>query len=51
MLAIKLVMKLNLKRVKFITNSLLIMKQVKGIFQYKEALLQNYKKMAYHLLV
>jgi len=36
---------LKLKRVKFIGDSLLTINQVKGIFQYKEPLLQKYKKM------
>lgn len=50
-LAIKIVMKLKLKKVKFIGNSLLIMNQVKGIFQCKETMLQKYKKSIDNLLL
>lgn len=49
-LAIKLAIKLKWKKVKFIGDSLLIVNQVKGIFQCKEPLLQKYKKLVNNLL-
>ena len=42
-LAIKIALNLKLRKVKFIRDSLLIINQIKRIFQCKEILLQKYK--------
>jgi len=49
-LAIKIVLKLKIQKVKFIRDSLLIVNQIKGIFQCKEPLLQKYKQIVETLL-
>ena len=49
-LAIKIALKLKLRKVKFIIDSLLIVNQIKGIFQCKEPLLQKYKQIVENLL-
>ena len=50
-LAIKTAIQLKLKKVKFIGDSLLIINQVKEIFQCKEPLLQKYKRLVNSLLL
>jgi len=49
-LAIKTIIKLELIKVKFIGYSLLIINQVKEVFQCKEPLLQKYKRLVNNLL-
>lgn len=49
-IAIKIAIKLKVKRVKFVGDSLLIVNKVKGVLQCKESLLQKYRKLVDSLI-